>query len=302
MFEAKALPRAKKFTKDPVLQIMMDFKYIGQTTLPSDPVMAKKWELKDTSAASWLNWFGERVKIISAADHTEESFWSKRFTKDTNYPISNDMYEIAEAKASNRNLNLAENITGKLLLRSYHSGYAFKYKSKSYTSLVGSQHFGLIILHNQFFVDGLTIMPGTEDYESSATASFVSSIARVAALLHEARHSDGHDDHIGFLHSKCPQGHPLAGTTDCDRMINGPYSTEADFTRLYIDQCKKNNGNRICTESEMDTLEGIIQKANSYVLDPEIYPFDGDGKKTGVTLDPRPIIIKGVPQIDIPRS
>lgn len=43
-----------------------------------------------------------------------------------------------------------------------------------------------------------------DDSMSASSLKFIHSLYRMATLFHEARHSDGHGDSLGFFHVKCP--------------------------------------------------------------------------------------------------
>ncbi len=62
---------------------------------------------------------------------------------------------------------------------------------------------------------------------------------RMATLFHEARHSDGHGESLGFLHSICPEGHDFEGERACDSSTNGPYSVDAYLTYEMAFNCKE---------------------------------------------------------------
>ena len=62
-------------------------------------------------------------------------------------------------------------------------------------------------------------------------------IYRVSTLFHEARHSDGHGETLGFLHSKCPAGSDYAGLSACDGSTNGPYTVGALVMKTMKDSC-----------------------------------------------------------------
>lgn len=62
-------------------------------------------------------------------------------------------------------------------------------------------------------------------------------INRLSTLFHEARHSDGHGKSLSFMHTKCPEGHDLAGMSACDNNLNGPYLVGATTTAIFLQTC-----------------------------------------------------------------
>jgi hypothetical protein len=94
-------------------------------------------------------------------------------------------------------------------------------------------------------------------------------LARIATLVHEARHSDctgglaqadleklraqdipdGHG--CGHLHVVCPPGHPYAGIYACDDLAWGAYSIEAIYAAAILKHCQN------CTVEDQGIAEGV---------------------------------------------
>ncbi len=89
-------------------------------------------------------------------------------------------------------------------------------------------------------------------------------ILRISTLFHEARHSDGHGESLGFLHSICPEGHDFSGERACDRSTNGPYSVDAYLAYELSWNCKE------CDEEVKEVLKLKILDSLSRVI------VDGD--------------------------
>ena len=61
---------------------------------------------------------------------------------------------------------------------------------------------------------------------------------RLAALFHEARHSDGHGQNLAFTHAICPPGHAYAGYAACDQTLNGAYTIGGLTSQFFAETCK----------------------------------------------------------------
>lgn len=85
-------------------------------------------------------------------------------------------------------------------------------------------------------------------------------IQRLGTFFHEARHADGHSEHIGFIHSRCPKGHNLSGVYACEAYANGAYSLEAVATKTLMLNCKT------CSETDRTKLMAAIADAYSRVV------------------------------------
>lgn len=300
--------RMEEATKEPIAEIISGFGHLKASTLPQNSAMATKWGMKDTTSASWLEWFGARVKLITAADETKESFWSDRFEIDKRYPL--DAESLRVRKSANQDAMgdegpIASNILGKLLLRMLQAGFALRYKGPNYPNLVSGANFGIVKLTPSYFADTSFKVPA-ESSSKKGQASYVAKVYRNAILMHEARHSDGSGAYATFPHVRCPTGHPEANDdpTDfrCDGSQNGANSVAADFIQLYLDGCANGGFNMVCSHDEVAALQGIKLKFESYVIDPAIYPVDGEGNKVVKAYDPAAIFIKGVPTVHMSRE
>lgn len=294
-------------TQEPVAEIISDFGYLRASTLPQDKAMAAKWRMQDTTAASWLDWFGARVKVISGAHATDDSFWSSRFEIDKGYPITADSFQVAARANSvdSKGVTIAGNLVGPLLNRAIKAGYALRYKGANFLQLVSGANFGIVQLSTSYFANEIFDVddPSSKRHEK---ISYVAIVYRNSVMIHEARHSDGSGEHAGFSHVRCPVGHPFASkdptVKPCDLSLNGANSVAADFIKLYLQACRAQSLNLICTEDEMIVLVGLITRSESYVLSTEVYPRDGSGKKVVDFLDPAPVIIQGVPDSKMTRE
>ena len=116
--------------------------------------------------------------------------------------------------------------------------YCFKFIEDDYTAYIPffpPKGAGIVLLgENKFF----SIPSGSPN---SDIASKVNSIARLAALFHEARHSDGLD----FDHVPCSSS---SSAPECDFFSNGPYAFEFAFFVYAANICSD------CSDEEKDYL------------------------------------------------
>ena len=81
--------------------------------------------------------------------------------------------------------------------------------------------------------------------------SLAQSIIRLGILLHEARHSDGNGPSLGFEHVKCPNMDD--GRSNCDYSNNGPYTVEALFLKMALENCSE------CSVFEREAITLFIE-------------------------------------------
>ena len=90
--------------------------------------------------------------------------------------------------------------------------------------------------------------------------SEANSIKRLGTVFHEARHSDGHSEHTGFIHAPCPPGHALSGLDACEPFSNGSYSLEAVATKTLLLNC------RTCSNEDKGKLTAAVADAFGRVI------------------------------------
>ncbi|RZA26948.1 MAG: hypothetical protein EOP10_01870 [Proteobacteria bacterium] len=103
------------------------------------------------------------------------------------------------------------------------------------------------------------------DHEEAKKIPIVNSIRHIAAMLHEARHSDGNvkSKTLGMSHVQCPasKGEELEGQYACDNSWNGPYNVGAYVSEGLAAQCSAG-----CTENEKLILSFVILDLKSRIL------------------------------------
>ncbi len=96
-------------------------------------------------------------------------------------------------------------------------------------------------------------IPGSE------TGSMVNSLLRLAVMMHEARHSDGHGKHAAFPHEVCTSG-TYKDHAACEIYSNGPYSVQATITKKFIEACTS------CSTKDIDGMMRLQADYESRVL------------------------------------
>jgi hypothetical protein len=99
-------------------------------------------------------------------------------------------------------------------------------------------------------------LPNSKDLNAKAN-----SITRLGTFFHEARHSDGNGESLGFFHSPCPVGHDMEGAAACDENLNGPYSIGAVMTAEMLKTCEES-----CSETEKERLKIEVLDSKNRVM------------------------------------
>ena len=115
----------------------------------------------------------------------------------------------------------------------------------------------------------IQIGAGLFDEERFSLNSTAASIARLGTFFHEARHSDGNGESLGFSHAKCVSG-TFAGEYACENFTNGPYMVQSVMLKKFYNLCGD------CSSTDKTKLQALIADRRERLM---------TGAKTG---DPRP--------------
>lgn len=292
MLENSDTQIALQSTTDPVEEISNDFKFWIKAALPDNPTLAKKWGMEGSSGRDFLKWFGERVHVITGADHTRDSFWTSRFKVDKSLPLPQEYINwIGSAQIQDASINaIASNLGRSLLVMSAAAKNALVYSNIHMERIVEGARFGMIRIYPEFFSNAFHL--------DQVGNSKIASISRIATLIHEARHSDGNGSSLAFMHTLCPAGHSFSGKSVCDRSENGAFGIEVALLRQFLNSANTQTQESEFTfsQDEIVVLEGLILDAQNYILDPTIYKTDGKGIPVVKFLDPTPYRIPGIPK------
>jgi hypothetical protein len=235
-------------------------------------------KLDAQSASVWLN---DRVKYIVSENATslfnllfKRAVYVERtgvlFPNATIIPYSLD--ESSETSLEKNLLQAGNRVESKqTFVVMLNIGTGLYYGGKQSSSVLGmkvskgffkkaervnveSPRTGIIQIGEGLFSPQLTI-------NSKKPDAIANSIFRLGTLFHEARHSDGNGESLGFLHITCPKGHTYEGQAACDENLNGPYMVGALMLAEMTRSCGEN-----CTEKETETLKVMIADSLSRVL------------------------------------
>jgi hypothetical protein len=120
---------------------------------------------------------------------------------------------------------------------------------------IDSPRAGIIQIGEGLFAKELAVNPNDEK-------AFANTVFRMGTFFHEARHSDGHGESLGFLHAICPKGHDYEGQAACDENLNGPYSVGmvmmAEMSRACDDKCSAKE-NEILKLLVLDSANRVLK-------------------------------------------
>jgi hypothetical protein len=190
-------------------------------------------------------------------------------------PLSKRLFELEETGPNfawewlSQRVRYLENNNSKALMSNI--GAAWYAEAKARNSLA-TFHFH----HDKKNVEEITIksprvglvLIGKSTFDLDIGRSYANSLARLILLIHEARHSDGHQKSLGFFHVACPKGHDYAGQFACDNNRNGAYAVGAQIAREFRKNCSS------CSVGEKEALRLIEIDSRSRVLEKTTIEID----------------------------
>jgi len=190
-------------------------------------------------------WFEKRVNyIIPNTQKLKTTFSNEDYSYP--YPLELDSKELDLIQETQISMSLMSNLGAEL--------YVQGKKKKKLLSIDLSSHFsdldnlsvtsprvGLVSISSQFF--------SKEFYISETGTGEADHISMIAFLIHEARHSDGHDKELGFPHTLCPESSDYSGLKVCDQSYNGAYGVSASVLLELTKEC------RDCSEIDSEVLK-----------------------------------------------
>ena len=217
-----------------------------------------------------FKWLTDRVKLIVAPDEIKDDLSNLTFQNKhyNNLPLPRfDQYNfwLPEPPSIKKTYIVMSNRGAAI----YRSG---KRKKKIYTYetpydefekiVIDSPRAGIIQIGEGLFMNAFSINRDKQQ-------AFSNTIDRIAVFFHEARHSDGHGEHLGFFHDICPIDHDYVGLAACDRNLNGPYSVGAQMYKEMIKSC-----NARCSVSEKESLRHRYLSAQNRVIQESVQIID----------------------------
>ena len=224
--------------------------------------------LEESSSRELEKWLDDRIQFIIDAEHplTEKEI---EIVKVNQHYSSRG--SIVSTKSSHNLSTLMTNI-GALLYRSGKETLSLLALHLDGIGLIEikSPRVGIVQLGKNFFKKWATS-------KNSEHPNLINSVYRMTVLYHEARHSDGRNQSLGFVHSKCPDGHLYAGYSACDLSANGPYRIGALLADAVIEACTD------CTQGDIDAIKIIRNDSLLRVMGAGVY-LDSDKKELDPTL------------------
>jgi len=215
----------------------------------ADPLTLKVMGLEDVNTSSLLDWLSDRVSVvIEDVDVDKLNLKAKRFF---NYPrnaeptIEKPLVAPSTGGVS-KGVTVMSNIGTGLYFAGKSSQQLFTLKVKS--GFLSSKSFDIKSPRTGVIQigEGLFLKKYLMNKENELAPA--NSLGRMAVFFHEARHSDGNGESLGFFHAVCPTDHDFAGVHACDRNLNGPYTVGAQIIKEFINNCDQ------CSVSEKEQM------------------------------------------------
>lgn len=230
-----------------------DLKYLYQSELAeTDSQFSLFFELDEINGPTLFNWIYNRVKYIVGQDYRVRgrNYISQRGYKFPRTPLpGSSSLQNTDAFGG---VVVMSNIGAGLYLSGKKSWTLKGIKINRQKVFAKSPRVGILQIGEGLFLNRLLI---NNEIDSEANK-----IKRLGTLFHEARHSDGHSEHIGFNHHTCPEGHTLYGFSACEKYGNGSYQLEAIAMKNLLLNCKT------CSILDETKLEASIADAHDRVL------------------------------------
>lgn len=185
-------------------------------------------ELSKVDGAHMYNWIFNRAKFIVGEDY---SFTGRNLVKKKGhvFPATPVPPSVANRMQSYAGTIIMSNAGAELYLTGKLEKTLKGLWLERKEVLATSPRIGILQIGEGLFAERFLI---NKDKESEANK-----IKRIGTIFHEARHSDGNSEHIGFIHSDCPTGHLLSGLAACENYANGSYSLEAVALKNLLLNC-----------------------------------------------------------------
>lgn len=225
-----------------------------------DQELKEVMDVSTLDASTLKEWLTERIGWIVPEDFDPmREFYS---TKAVSYPLpftfpTFDEEQVTPVPESNAMITVMANIGAAqyLIGKSKRQLFAFKFSDEFGAEEIpmNSPRQGVVKIGQGLFHPKL-------NYASEDMSRDVNSIMRLATLFHEARHSDGQGESLGFFHAVCPTGHKYQGKSVCDKNLNGPYMLDGLLIKKLMASCEQ------CSQEEKAFLTNQSEESLSRVL------------------------------------
>lgn len=217
----------------------------------AEPELLTLLKTKDASPQSIKTWIEERTQYIIPEN---ANIKQRAVEMRKNWTYENP--GIIPEQFSNKHLLAKE----KAYLVMANMGALLYIAGKKLNSLIGLEVNGHGVIGITSPRTGILIIGEGFSKTVAGKYSSVAAPFHVATLAHESRHSDGSGKNIGFIHTKCPDGHDYEGYFACDSMSNGPYKIDALIIKSYYRSCAD------CSLVKKELLKALYIDTESRVL------------------------------------
>lgn len=249
-----AIEFSNKIAKEQVDALETDIAYLNNIVMENSRSHESLYFLLDLNKQtnSLSAWLTERVKYV-----VEEDFDGK--------------YEEASANSMITMTNIGAYYTLRAMNENIDFSFAFNSQNHSETIIPYSPRVGIIQIGKNLFSPRFQI-------DKLNLNSPINKIQRLSVLFHEARHSDGKGEYLGFRHVECPTGHDYEGKMACDEAMNASYNISATLILELLKQCETG-----CSPSKKQMLKLMALDSKYRVIKEDVYwdptPMEQDSDK-----------------------
>lgn len=232
-----------------------DLTYLYQNPFKqTDPELKNLTGVAKVDGAHMYNWVYNRVRyILGEQFNTSRNIVTQKGHKFPSTPLPKlSSHQSTNSYSAYGAVMIMSNIGAELYLNGKSKNTLWGLKINGKKVFAPSPRVGILQVGEGLFLEKLSI--------NGNVNSEANKIKRLGTLIHEARHSDGNSEHIGFHHNKCPTGHALSGFYACESSANGSYTVEASATKTLLLNC------RTCSEEDKTKLQTQIADSLSRVV------------------------------------
>lgn len=223
-------------------RILRDLRYLSSTEMRiMDPEINRVMGIREANANTMKDWLGERISVIVSPD-IDLSTAVQKLPENFAYPNQFEENNIPSGASA----VVMTNIGAGLYLRGKTRNVLYGITIPGFSKIeIRSPRVGIVRVGDELFSPSLQRfgLAGNDVNSEPYT------IQRLGTFFHEARHSDGNGEHLGFPHAVCPEGHDFAGIKACDHTQNGSYTVGALAIRAFLKSCKN------CSVAELEVLK-----------------------------------------------
>ncbi|WP_417335824.1 hypothetical protein [Halobacteriovorax marinus] len=233
-------------------------------------------ELDSIDGPTLYNWIYNRVKYIIGEEYQirGRNYVTRRDFQFPSTPLPEDAFDSHDAYGGSV---IMSNIGAGLYLDGKKKKILKGIKLQRKKVYATTPRVGILQIGQGLFADRIMI---NDNINSEANT-----IKRLGTLFHEARHSDGNGNHIGFYHHRCPIGHSLYGFSACEPYANGSYTIDAVATKKLLEDCKScsledrsaleakiaDSFDRVVVLSHLKTEQELLEEMESYKKVIDVY-------------------------------